>query len=455
MSATPHRLVLTGGTLFDVARDSRHEGHLLIEGGRIAAWLDDAELARLDAVPRVDVAGCLMAPGLIDLHTHLGEPGDDDAETIVSVTRAAAAGGFTTICAMPDTQPVTDTPAAIEYVRRIASRDGAVRIEPLGALTMGGAGTHLSELAALAEAGCVAFSDGDRPLGDPAVLRNALRYASMLDRPVCLTALEPRLMRGWAMHEGAVAHRLGLPGAPDCAEEIAVARDLALAAHTGARVQLGIITTARGVALLRAARERGAPFSAATTPHHALLDDRWVLGWLGTRPAEGLDPTRLPPYDAATRITPPLRTPDDAAAVVAALADGTIDLLVSDHTPRTSAAIEREYRLVPPGITSLETSLAAALALVHTGRISLATLLRCFIDAPARLLGRPVPRLQPGEPADLVAIDLARDWQVDPQRFHSRGRTSPLASQSLRGQIALTMCAGRIVHDDGRRPVVG
>jgi dihydroorotase len=455
MSTTPQRLVITGGTVIDLARDTRHQAHLLIEDGRIADWLDDAALAQLDAVPRVDVTGCLIAPGLIDLHAHLREPGDDDAETIASASRAAAAGGFTTVCAMPDTHPAADTPAAIEHVRQIAARARLIRIEPLGALTVGGAGTQLGELAALAEAGCVAFSDGDRPLGDPALLRNALLYATMLDRPVCLAALEPRLMRGWAMHDGVVAHRLGLPGAPDCAEEIAVARDLALASSTGARVQLGIISTARGVALLRAARERGVPFSAATTPHHARLDDRWVLGSLGARPESGLDPTRLPPYDASTRITPPLRTPEDVAAVVAALADGTIDLLVSDHSPRTSAASEREYRLVPPGISSLETSLATALSLVHDGQVSLAGVLRCFIDGPARVLGRPVPRLQPGEPADLVAIDLDQHWIVDPQQFSSLGRHSPLRGQSLRGRAALTLCAGRVVCRQGRATGIG
>jgi dihydroorotase len=318
----------------------------------------------------------------------------------------------------------------------------------------------------------MAFSDA-APLSDPAVMRNALSYAAMLDVPIMCHCEDPRLNKGWAMHEGAVAMRLGLPGYPAIAEEIVIARDIALAEQVGARIHICHVSTAGGVAQIRAAKERGVRITADVTPHHLTLDERWVLGWLAPPPAEeaapkrggrgraakaaetGLDlptwlnSTRLAPFDSSTRLNPPLRTEEDCEALIEGLRDGTLDAISSDHSPQSLVEKECEYRWAAPGISGLETALGLTLTLVHRGKLDLVDLVARFTEGPSRLLERQPSTLRPGAWADIVIFDPDYVWSVEPAQFASRGKHTPLAGQKLKGNVMLTMHHGKIVFRRG------
>jgi dihydroorotase len=357
-----------------------------------------------------------------------------------------------------------------------------VRVEPIGAITLDRQGTALTEMAELVEAGCVAFSDDGLPVSDSTVMRNALSYAAMLDVPIMSHCEDMTLSRGWAMHEGAISTRLGLPGYPSAAEEAMIARDVLLAELTGAHIHICHVSTVGGVALIRAAKERGVRVTAEATPHHLTLTDRWVLGSLA-RPAAGdgvaraasagqpqrreqrgrrrkkaeaglglpswLDPTRLPPYDSSTRVSPPLRGDDDLEALVEGLRDGTIDAIATDHAPHSQVDKECEYRLAALGISGLETALGLVLTLVHRGEMDLVNLVAKLTEGPAVVLRRAPATLRPGSPADIVIFDPDRSWVVQPADFVSKGRNTPLAGQQLKGQVMLTMSRGKIVFRRG------
>jgi dihydroorotase len=471
------RYLIKNGSIIDPAQRVATIGNVLVEDGLVLRVVDHAELSLDHEAPGenvevINARGAVIAPGFIDLHCHLREPGDEQRETIASGTLAAARGGFTTVCAMPDTQPPIDNAGIARHVADLARRDGAVRVAPIGALTAGRAGGALAELAELAEAGCVAFGDG-APIGDAGLMRSALAYAAMLELPVIAHCEEPHLTKGWAMHEGAASVRLGLPGFPAAAESIQVARDIALAELTGAHLHISHVSSAASVALIRAARERGVAVTADVTPHHLTLTDRWVLGWLGgtetpapparrsarttsRRKAEDglglpswLDPSKLPPYDARTRVSPPLRSEEDAEALIEGLRDGTIDAIATDHSPTSRVDMEREYRLVEPGISGLETALGLALMLVHRGKLDLVDLVAKLTEGPATVLGNAPATLRPGSPADLVIFDPDHAWTVDPATFASLGSNTPLAGQQLRGQVMLTMVGGQIAFRRG------
>jgi dihydroorotase len=480
------RYLIKNGSIIDPASRVATVGHVLVEDGKVSRVIDLADMMIEheplgDDVEVISARGAVIAPGFIDLHAHLREPGDEHKETIASATQAAARGGFTTLCAMPDTNPPHDNAAVVRQVRDIARRRGAVRVEPIGAITLDRQGANLTEMAELVEAGCVAFSDHDLPVRNTAVMRNALAYAAMLDVPLMSHCEDLMLSRGWAMHEGPVSTRLGLPGYPAAAEEILIARDILLAELAGAHVHICHVSTAGGVALIRAAKERGVRVSAEVTPHHLTLSDRWVLGSLGEpspvlglskttaeRPerreqrgrrrkkAEAglglpswLDPMRLPPYHSSTRVSPPLRSEEDAEALIEGLRDGTIDAIATDHAPQSLVDKECEYRLAEPGISGLETALGLVLTLVHRGEMDLVNMVAKLTEGPASILRRAPATLRPGAPADIVIFDPDRSWVVDPSDFASRGRNTPLAGQQLKGQVMLTMSRGRIVYRYG------
>jgi dihydroorotase len=419
-----------------------------------------------DDVELINARGAVVAPGFTDLHVHLREPGFEQKETIASGSRAAAHGGFTTICAMPTTSPVVDTPAMARQIQELARRDSQLRVDLIGALTHGREGKALAELAELAEAGVIAFSDGGRAVADSGLMRNALAYAASLGMPVFTHCEDTRLSAGWAMHEGAVSTRLGLPGMPRAAEEAHIARDIALAEATGAHLHICHVSTAGGVALVRAAKERGLRVTAEVTPHHLTLTDRWVQGSLGaprTPPApepkprrkrnpdpelglaSWLDPTLLPPYDTSTRVRPPLRGEEDLEALIEGLRDDTIDAIATDHAPQSRVEKECEYALAEPGISGLETALALVLSLVHRGELDLVHLVAKLTEGPASVLGRSPATLRPGSRADIVIFEPERAWTVDSAAFLSRGRSTPLQGQRLKGQVMLTMAGGQIV----------
>lgn len=474
------RYLIKHGSIIDPAQRVATVGDVLIEDGKVVRIFDLAEMAPEpepigENVEVINARGCVVAPGFMDLHTHLREPGEEHKETIATGILAAARGGFTTICAMPNTNPPHDRAAVVRQVRQIARREGHIRVDVIGAITLGRAGTMLTEMAELVESGCIAFSDDGSPVQDPVVMRNALAYASMLGVPVMSHCEDTRLNVGWAMHEGVVSTRLGLPGYPAAAEESQIARDIALAEMTGAHLHICHVSTAGGVALVRNAKQRGVRVTAEVTPHHLTLTDRWVLGWLGEgehdEPApepvkssgrrgkskksnshyqglgirSWLDPRMLPPYDTRTRVSPPLRGEEDIDALLEGLRDGTIDAIATDHAPHATVDKEREYGLAACGISGLETALGLVLTLVHRGEMDLVNVVARLTEGPAQVLGRSPSTLRPGARADIVVFDPDLPWTVDTTTFASKGKNSPLHGQQLRGQVMLTVAGGTIV----------
>jgi dihydroorotase len=375
---------------------------------------------------------------------------------------------------MPNTNPPQDRAAVVRQVLETARWRGVVKVETIGAITLNRAGETLSEMAELVEAGCVAFSDDGMPVLDSSMMRNALAYAAMLDVPVMSHCEDLRLSRGWAMHEGAISMRLGLQGYPAAAEESMIARDIALAESTGVHLHICHVSTAGGVALIRAAKERGVRVTAEVTPHHLTLSDRWVLGSMGPWPASEiahrdgngkgrkrkksepglglpsrLNPTLLPPYDSSTRVNPPLRGEEDVEALVEGLRDGTINAIATNHAPHSQVDKECEYRLAAPGISGLETALGLALTLVHRGEMDLVDLVAKLTEGPAMVLDRSPATLRPGSRADIVIFDPDYVWTVDPNAFVSKGKHTPLAGQQLKGGVMLTMYGGKIVYRRG------
>src|SRR5579884_1069810 len=396
----------------------------------------------------IDASGQVVCPGLIDVHCHLREPGQEEKETIATGTRAAARGGFTSVCSMANTTPPADNRAVVEYVRRTAAAEGVVRVFPLATVTRGMEGRELTDMADLASAGAVAFSDDGKPIVNSGVMRHALEYSRLIERPIMVHEEDPTLSTDGVMNEGPVATRLGLKGWPGVAEEVMIARDLLLAELTGGRLHLAHVTTARGVEIIRQARERGIRFTAEVTPHHLTLTDEWVAGW---RP----DGRSAMPYDTATKVNPPLRSETDRRALVAAIREGVLDVIGTDHAPHSEVDKLCEYGAAAFGISGLETALASLLGLVHAGELGLSVLIRRLTCDPARAFGLPGGTLKPGVPADVCVFDPNASWSVDPARMASKGKNTPLAGLSLRGLVTVTLCDGRIVHiHEDRRSIV-
>jgi dihydroorotase len=452
------QLALTGARLVDPSQDLDEPGWLLVREGHIVARGADADalaahIAELDAPTRTVKlpATWVLAPGFVDLHTHLREPGYEGKETIASGARAAARGGFTTICCMPNTSPVIDSRATLDYVLARA-KDAPARVRPIAAISKGEAGRELSEMAELAEAGAVAFSDDGRPVQSSRLMRLALEYAAPLGIPVVEHCQDEDLVSGGVMNEGAVATMLGLRGWPAAGEEVMLARDLALVRLTGARYHAAHLSTAGSVDLIRAAKAEGLPVTAEVTPHHLLLTDSWVAGERTGPLAAALanQGITLEPgmrYDTNTKVNPPLRTAADCEALLAGLLDSTIDAVATDHAPHTLIDKDCEYGEAAFGISGLETALASLLTLVRAGTMPLATLIAALSIRPARAWGLGAGTLQPGALADIVIFDPDEAWAVDPARFASRGRNTPLAGVPLRGRVRMTLLAGTVVYD--------
>jgi dihydroorotase len=426
------RIVLRGGRVIDPATGLDGIADVVIEGGRVARVGPEAGAdARAEERDTriVDCAGRWVTPGFVDLHTHLREPGEEYKEDIVSGTRAAAAGGFTTVCAMPNTRPVNDTRAIAEMIVSKARALGVVRVHPIGAITRGQLGRELTEMADLRDAGCVAVSDDGRCVTDAAVMRRALEYAATFDLPVVQHAEDHALTAGAQMHEGAIATRLGLKGWPRVAEDHIVARDLMLARATGARYHLAHASTAGSAALLREARSRGVRVSAEVTPHHLTLTDDAVLG-----------------YRTACKVNPPLRERGDVDALVEALADGTIDCVATDHAPHAAIEKDCEFAEARFGMVGLETCLAVLFELVHAGRVRPSRLIDALTAAPARAFGLDAGTLAVGARADVAVIDPARAWTIEARGLRSKSRNTPFDGRAVRGVVERTLVAGAEVH---------
>ena len=422
-------VLLRHGRVIDPSRGFDQVADLLIDDGKVAAV--DANLSAPDGADVRDVTGLVVAPGLVDIHVHLREPGNEDEETVATGARAAVVGGFTAICPMPNTDPVTDNQAAVGFIVRQAVRAGLARVHPIGAVSVGQQGEHLAEFGEMVGAGAVAVSDDGRPVASGHLMRTALEYARTFNIPVADHCEEPTLFAGGAMHEGLVSARLGLKGIPAAAEEIMVARDIALAELTGGHVHLCHMSTRGSVEVIRRGKERGIRVTAEVTPHHLTLTD-----------------AACEHYDTHAKMNPPLREAADVAALRAALKEGVIDCIASDHAPHAYDEKEAAFDDAPFGVVGLETSFAVAHSeLVVGGTLTLAELLARMSTVPAQIFHLPGGTLRHGAPADVCVLDVAGTWTVDPQRFHSKSRNTPFAGRGLTGRAVLTIVAGRVVHE--------
>jgi dihydroorotase len=422
-------LLLRGGRIIDPASGTDTVGDTLLSDGRVVAagtgfgTPDDADV--------IDAAGLVVCPGLIDLHVHLREPGQEHKETIRSGARAAAAGGFTAVCAMPNTDPPIDDPAAVGYVLAEGIRAGFARVYPTGAVSLGQKGERLTEIGEMITAGAVAITDDGRPVATAGLMRLALEYARTFGIPVASHCEDVTLSRGGSMNEGVTSTRLGLTGIPNAAEDIGIARDLLLAELTGGRLHIQHVSTRAGVQMIRQARERGVAITAEATPHHFTLTDEAVAA-----------------YRTDAKVNPPLRTPADRAAVIEGVRDGTLDVIATDHAPHHYDEKEQAFEDAPFGLVGLETALAVSITeLVDRNVIDLSTLVLRMSAAPARAFNLPGGTLQAGAPADVTVFDPAAEWTVDPRAFLSKSRNTPFAGSRLRGRNVLTIVGGRIVHD--------
>jgi dihydroorotase len=424
-------MVLRGGRILDPSQGRDEVADLVIADGTVVGA--GRNQGTPDGAEVVDCSGLVVSPGFIDVHCHLREPGREDVETIASGARAAAAGGFTAVCAMPNTDPVTDNQAAVGFIIRQAQRAKAARVYPIGAISIGQKGETLAEFGEMVAAGAVAVSDDGKPVASAQLMRSALEYARTFGIPVADHCEEPTLAKGGAMNEGLVSARLGLKGIPSEAEEIMAIRDILLARRTGGHVHLCHMSTRGSVELIRWGKERKINVTAEVCPHHLSLTEAEVEG-----------------YDTNAKMNPPLRTADDVAALQEAVKDGTIDVIATDHAPHHYDEKEREFADAPNGIVGLETALAVNIHwLVASGMISLPTLVDKMSCAPARLFHLPGGTLRAGSPADVTVFDPTATWTVDPAAFRSKGRNSPYAGRTLTGRVHATVVGGELIH----RPV--
>jgi len=419
-------LLIRGGTLVDPVQGLHGRYDLLVRDGVVAkvAPQIDAEGAEV-----LEAAGKMVLPGLIDLHTHLREPGFEQKETVDSACRAAAAGGFTSITAMPNTDPVMDDSRTVEYVRLLAGRASLVRVWPVGAVSKGLAGRELAEIGLMVSSGIRAVTDDGHGVADARLLKNALLYCRQFNLPLFEHCEDEALARGGQVHDGVVALRLGLPGLPVSAETVMLARDLLLAAETGGRLHVMHVSTAQAVEMIRRAKADGVPVTAEVTPHHLLLTEEAVLG-----------------FNTMAKMKPPLRPAADVRALREALLDGTIDAIATDHAPHTEAEKSGDFLSAPFGVVGLETAFPLLYTeLVQTGVMTIDLLVEKMSCAPARILGVPHGCLAPGYWADLVVVDTQAKRVIDRWQFYSRGKNTPFHGWAVSGLPVLTMVGGRVV----------
>ncbi len=421
------KLLIRKARIIDPKNRLDKTGDLLIEEGKIVRIGGGLSA---DGAEVIDAGDRVVIPGLIDLHAHLRQPGREDEETIASGTRAAARGGFTAVAAMANTQPVTDSEGAVEFLLGLARLDGAARVYPVGAVTKGLAGKELAAMTEMKKAGAKAFSDDGNPVANSNVMRRALEYARMLGLPVISHSEDLTLSANGVMNEGLTSTVLGLRGVPAAAEIIMVARDLELARLTGGRLHLAHVSCAESVKLIQQAKKEGVAVTAETCPHYFALTEEAVKT-----------------FDTSTKVKPPLRSPADVEAIKEGLADGTIDAIATDHAPHAEQEKQAEFDLAPFGLIGLETAFSLGMKeLVQKKILSLAQLVEKMSVNPARVLGVAGGELSPGSPADLTIVDPEKEWVVKKEEFLSRSKNSPFSGWTLPGEVQLTICAGKITY---------
>jgi len=425
------RMVLKGGRVVDPATGT--DGHLdvLIADGIIARIGRDLPV---DGAEVIELAkGWIVAPGLLDIHVHLREPGQEHKETVATGTAAAVAGGFTAVACMPNTDPVNDHAGITQFILKKAAETGVARVYPIGAVSLGSRGEQLAELGELKNAGCVAFSDDGRPVATALLMRRALEYAGMLGVPIVDHCEDPSLTGDGVAHEGYHASALGLRGIPGVAESLMVERDVALAEMTGAHVHICHMSARQSLRAVRAGKERGVRVTCEVTPHHFTLTDAALESGV--------------PYDTNLKMNPPLRDEADRDAMLDGIADGTVDVIATDHAPHHADEKMVEFDRAPFGITGLETAVPLVFdRLVHTGRVTVRRAIELLSSNPARVLNLPGGSLAVTAPADVVVLDPERRVRVDAARQRTRSRNTPFHGWELRGAVALTLVAGRAVY---------
>jgi dihydroorotase len=429
MPTNAQPLLLKGGRVIDPTQKLDAVVDVLVVDGKIAEIKEYGHEHEHDGVRVVDVGGQVVCPGLIDLHVHLREPGGEHKETIATGARAAVAGGFTSVCAMPNTDPPIDDPAAVGFVRAEGLRVGLAHVYPMGAVSVGQNGERLTEMGEMVEAGAVGFTDDGRPVSDAGLMRLALEYAQSFKVPIASHCEEKSLSRGGSMNEGVVSTRLGLTGIPNASEDVMISRDLLLAELTGGRIHIQHVSTFHGVELIRQARARGIRVTAEATPHHLTLTDEACDG-----------------YRTEAKVNPPLRSEADRLAVVEGMIDGTLDVIATDHAPHHYDEKEQAFEDAPFGLVGLETALGIILThFVETKKLTLGKVVERMSTAPARAFNLPGGTLRPGSPADITIFDPKREWVVNPMQLHSKSKNTPFGGWRLVGRATTTIVDGRIV----------
>lgn len=465
-------LLIKGGHIIDPAQGVDLVGDILISDSKIERIVPSIPKASGANPLCYIVTNMIVCPGFIDLHCHLREPGFEDKETIATGVRAAAAGGFTTVCCMPNTNPPIDSHSVVKYIREKAAMGDGARVLPVGCVSKGRKGEELAEMGELAEAGAVAFSDDGSPIWQITLMRHALEYSRSFGLPIIDHCEDLTLSRGGVVNEGRISALLGLRGMPAAAEESLVARDIALVRLTGGRLHLAHISTRGSLALIRQAKAEGLPVTAEATPHHLTLTEDWVASNAqnNQRSSLGIDA-----YDTNAKVNPPLRTSADVEALIDGLKDGTIDAIATDHAPHAIVDKMCEFDKASFGISGLETALASLLGLVRQGKVDLNTIILKLTDGPAGVItGRdacatpgvsiitgPARRnatsygslagwgtLKPGSTADITIFDPEREWIVQPEMLLSKGKNTPLIGHKMKGKVMLTLVGGKIVYKD-------
>jgi dihydroorotase len=443
----PTTLLISGGRIIDPGQGIDKVADLLITKGKITRLGDKGTAPSQADLTTIDATGLVICPGFIDLHCHLREPGFEDKETIATGTKAAAKGGFTTVCCMPNTNPPLDTQASIDYVKKTAEIEGPVQVLPIGCITKGRQGKELTEMSELAKLGVIGFSDDGDPVASSRIMSLAMDYSHALGLPIIDHCEDKELSDGGFMNDGWTSARLGLKGIPKAAEEIIVARDLALAKLTGTKLHVAHVSTEGSVELIRRAKEKSIAVTAEVTPHHLTLTEERIMG-------SQLEKNSHLSYDTNAKVNPPLRTKEDIAALIKGLKDGTVDAIATDHAPHTSVDKMCEFGLAAFGISGLETALACLMGLVHSKQLDLKTLISKLTFEPARIIGTrygELGTLKPGCQADVTIFNPDKEWVVDSRDFASKGKNTPFDGCTLKGRVMATIVTGKVVYRDNSK----
>ena len=441
-------LLIRGGHIVDPSQGIDQVGDLLVAEGKIVQVGDTAiqspsfpAMLSPDEIgaKNLDVRGLVVYPGFVDLHCHLREPGFEDKETIATGTKAAAVGGFTTVCCMANTEPPLDTLRAVEWVKQKARRDSLVAVLPIGCITKGRKGEELTDMAELAEAGVVAFSDDGNPVASSQLMRRAMEYSRDLCLPIIDHCEDKTLSDNGIINAGQMSVKLGIKGIPAAAEEAMVARDLTLAKRTRARLHIAHTSTKGSVELIRRAKEEGISVTAEVTPHHLTLTEESIMSKVSNEP-----------FDTNAKVNPPLRTEEDVEALIEGLKDGVIDAIATDHAPHTPADKNCRLELAAFGISGFETAFGCLMGLVHQGEISLTQLISKLTCEPAKVIGRngELGTLKAGAPANITILDPGREWIVDSRNFASKGKNTPYDGYKFKGKVMATISRGKLVYTD-------